>query len=131
MFNYLTQRAVQENDTTAALDWVNEGQKVDCEQNEGRRRNDYELRRGQIHVKRGEADAAHDVFQRLIERSPSEMRFRTAATEAMLSLRQGARAAAFAEAGLEQARKQNDRDVVDATRPWMGPNISKAFGLIG
>jgi tetratricopeptide (TPR) repeat protein len=112
VFNYLTQRALQEGDTTAALDWVNEGQKVDCEHNEGRRRNDYELRRGQIHVKRGEADAAGDVFQRLIERAPSEMRFRTAATEAMLSLRQGARAAAFAEAGLEAARKQNDRDSV-------------------
>ena len=26
---------------------------------------------------------------------------------------------------------QNDRDVIDATRPWMGPNSSKAFELIG
>jgi hypothetical protein len=110
VFNYLTQRALQEGDTQGALDWVNEGEKVDCEQNEGRRRNDYELRRGQVHARRGEADAAHDVFQRLIERAPSEMRFRTAAAEAMLSMRQGARAAAFAEAGLEAARKQNDRD---------------------
>jgi tetratricopeptide (TPR) repeat protein len=110
LFNYLTQRALLEGDTAAALDWVNEGEKADCEQNEGRRRNDYELRRGQVHVKRGEADAAQDVFQRLIERVPSEMRFRTAAVEGMLSLRQGARALAFAEAGLEAARKQNDRD---------------------
>lgn len=26
---------------------------------------------------------------------------------------------------------QNDRDVVDAARPWMGPSTSKAFELIG
>jgi hypothetical protein len=110
VFNYLAQRALQEGDTRGALDWVNEGEKADCEQNDGRRRNDYELRRGQVHAKRGEADAAHDVFGRLIERAPSEMRFRTAAAVAMLSMRQGARAVAFAEAGLEAARKQNDRD---------------------
>jgi tetratricopeptide (TPR) repeat protein len=110
VFNYLTQRALQEGDLGSALDWVNEGQKSDCEHNDGRRRNDYELRRGQVHVKRGEADEAHDIFQRLIERAPSETRFRIAAVEAMLSLRQGARALAFAEAGLEAARKQNDRD---------------------
>jgi tetratricopeptide (TPR) repeat protein len=110
VFNYLTQRALQEGDTAGALDRVNEGEKADCEQNEGRRRNDYELRRGQVLVKRGEADAAHEVFQRLIDRTPAEMRFRTAATEAMLSLRQGARALAFAEAGLQAAQKQNDRD---------------------
>jgi hypothetical protein len=26
---------------------------------------------------------------------------------------------------------QNDRDVIDATRPWMGPHTSRAFELIG
>jgi predicted Zn-dependent protease len=110
VYNYLTQRSLQDGDSNAALDWVNEGEKSDCEHNEGRRRNDYELRRGQVHTKRGEADAAHDVFQRLIDRVPADMRFRTAAAEAMLSLRQGARAKAFAESGLEAARKQGDRD---------------------
>ncbi len=112
VFNFLSQRALLEGDSAAALDWINEGEKSDCEQNEGRRRNDFELRRGQLHAKRGEADAARDVFQRLIDRVPSEMRYRTAATEAMLSLRQGARALEFAQAGLEAARKQNDRDSV-------------------
>jgi tetratricopeptide (TPR) repeat protein len=110
VFNYLTLQALQGGDTTGALDWLNEGEKADCEQNDGRRRNDYELRRGQVHVKRGEVDAAGDVFQRLIDRAPTEMRFRTAAAEAMLSLRQGAKALAFAEAGLDSARRQNDRD---------------------
>jgi tetratricopeptide (TPR) repeat protein len=110
LFNYLTQRAVQEGDTAAALDWVNEGEKADCEQNEGKRRNDYELRGGLHHTTRGAADAPHDVFQRLIDRVPAEARYRIAATEAMLSLKQGARALAFAEAGLQAAQKQNDRD---------------------
>jgi tetratricopeptide (TPR) repeat protein len=112
VFGYLIQRSLQSGESDEALDWVNEGEKVDCEQNEGRHRNDYELRRGQVHTKRGEADAAKDVFQRLIERAPTEMRFRTAAAEAMLSLRQGAKALAFAEAGLEAAKKQNDKDTV-------------------
>ena len=83
---------------------------MDCEQNEGRRRNDYELRRGQVHVKRGEADAAADVFQRLIERVPDELKYRGSAAEAMLTLKQAARALRFAEDGLAAARQHGDRD---------------------
>jgi tetratricopeptide (TPR) repeat protein len=109
-FSFLVQQSLAEGNTSAALDLLNEGQKADCEQNEGRRRNEYELRRGMIHAKRGEADAAQDVFDRLIERVPSEIKYRINATEAMLSAKQGARAQRFAEAGLAKAREQNDRD---------------------
>jgi hypothetical protein len=109
-YAYLTQHALKSGDKDAALDYVNEGEKADCEQNEGRRRNDYELRRGQVHVKRGEADAAADVFRRLIERVPTEMKYRVSATEGMLALTQGGQALRFAEEGVEAARKQNDRD---------------------
>jgi hypothetical protein len=109
-YSYLSQRALKEGNTDAALDLVNEGEKADCEHNEGRRRNDYELRRGQVHVRRGEVDAAEDVFRRLIERVPSNPRFRVAAAEAMLSLRQGARALRFAEEGVAAAQAANDRD---------------------
>jgi tetratricopeptide (TPR) repeat protein len=109
-YSYLTQQAVKTGATDEALDLVNAGEKADCEQNEGRRRNDYELRRGQVHVKRGEADAAADVFQRLIERAPTNLKYRGSAAEAMLALRQGARALHFAEAGVAAARQQNDRD---------------------
>ncbi|HZY83816.1 MAG TPA: hypothetical protein VFE78_03230, partial [Gemmataceae bacterium] len=110
VYSFLTQRALQEGDKDAALDFVNEGERADCEHNEGRRRNDYELRRGQVHVKRGEAEAAQEVFQRLIERAPSELRYRGTAAEAMLSLKQGAKALRFAEEGLSAARQANDRD---------------------
>jgi tetratricopeptide (TPR) repeat protein len=109
-YTYLAQHALKEGDTAAALDLVNAGEKADCEHNEGRRRNDYELRRGQVHARRGEVDAAEDVFRRLIERSPSNMKYRGAAAEAMLSARQGERALRFAEEGLSAARAANDRD---------------------
>jgi tetratricopeptide (TPR) repeat protein len=110
-YTFLVQRAVAEGDTGKALDYLNEGEKADCEQNEGRRRNDYELRRAQLHAKRGEADQAHDVFTRLIERVPSELGYHGTAAEAMLSLKQGARALRFAEDGLSKARAQNNRDL--------------------
>jgi tetratricopeptide (TPR) repeat protein len=109
-FSYLIERALAGGNTDEALDTINEGEKADCEQNEGRRRNDYELRRGKVHARRGEADAAYDVFDRLIQRDPTNVKTRAAAAEAMLSLRQGKRALQFAEEGVTQARKQNDRD---------------------
>src|SRR5262249_43096417 len=109
-YAFLTQKALDEGDADAALDYVNEGQRLDCEHNEGRRAHDYALRRGEVHVKRGEADAAQDVFQRLIERAPANLRYRGLAAEAMLTLKQGARALQFAEAGLAAARQSNDRD---------------------
>jgi tetratricopeptide (TPR) repeat protein len=109
-YSYLIQRALQQGESDEALNYVNEGERVDCERNEGKRRDDYELRRGQVHVKRGEPDEAEAVFQRLIERSPAKLRYRGSAAEAMLSLRQGQRALRFAEQGLAKAREQNDRD---------------------
>jgi tetratricopeptide (TPR) repeat protein len=109
-FLFLVQKALRDGDTTAALDYVNEGEKMDCEHNGGQRRNDYQLRRGQVHVKRGEADQAQDVFQKLIERVPAELRYRVNATEAMLSLKQGAKALKFAEEGIAKARQQQQRD---------------------
>lgn len=110
VFAYLIQQALAEGNLDGALDLVNEGEKADCEQNEGRRRNDYELRRGQLQVKRGELDQAADVFQRLIDRAPDELRYRGTAAEAMLGARQGTKALGFAEGGLARARMKNNRD---------------------
>jgi hypothetical protein len=109
-YSFLVQRALAEGDTDKALDYLNEGERVDCEANEGRRRNDYEQRRAQVHAKRGEADLAYDTFQRLIERAPSELKYRGSAVEAMLGLHQSERALRLAEEGLAKARQQNDRD---------------------
>src|SRR5262249_41970715 len=109
-FTHLVQQAASAGDTAAALDYLNEGEKDDCEHNEGRRRNDYELRRAQLHAKSGDLGAGQGGFEKLSERAPAELRYRSTAAETMLSARQGARAKRFAEEGLAQARKQNDRD---------------------
>src|SRR5262249_29003424 len=108
--SFLVQRALTASNTDVAMNYVNEGERIDREANEGRRRNDYEQRRAQVHAKRGEADQASEAFERLIEWAPSELKYRGSAAEAMLGMRQGARALRFAEGGLARARQQNDRD---------------------
>jgi tetratricopeptide (TPR) repeat protein len=112
-YAHLVQLALADGDTAAALDWVTKGEQADSEHNDGRRRNEYELRRGQIHAKRGESEEAQGVFERLIERTPAELKYRGTAAEAMLSNRQPARALHFAEQGLAKAREKNDRDSED------------------
>ena len=59
---------------------------------------------------RRETDQANEVFERLIQRVPSEARYRGTAAETMLSAKQGAKALQFAEGGLKTAREKNDRD---------------------
>src|SRR5260370_3775841 len=106
LFNHLIQQALSTGDTAGALDELNAGEADDCKHNEGRRRNDYELRRAQVHVKRGEHEPGQDAFDRLIARMPSELKHRASAAESMLSARQGGSALAHAEAGLAEARQQ-------------------------
>ena len=103
-YTFLITKALADGEADAALDLVNEGEKTDCEHNEGRRRNDFELKHGQVHVKRGEAEQAHEVFERLIERVPSNFRYRGAAAEAMLALKKPNRALRFAEEGVQAAQ---------------------------
>jgi tetratricopeptide (TPR) repeat protein len=112
-YAHLVQLALNENNTDQALQRLAEGEKADAEQNEGRRRNDYELRRGQILARRGDAAAASEAFDRLIERAPDQVRFRGSAAEAMLGLKDGARALRFAEGGLAKSREQNNRESED------------------
>ncbi len=109
-FNHLVNLALSQGDTTAALNHLNDGEKDDCEHNEGKRRNDYELRRGQLLAKAGDFAQAREVFDRLITRVPNELKVRGAAAEAMLSAKQPGKALAYAEGGLAEARKQNHRD---------------------
>jgi tetratricopeptide (TPR) repeat protein len=109
-FAFLIQQARAARDFDRALELVDAGLKADCEVNEGRRRNDYELRRGQLLAKRGDADAARDTFQRILERNPGDLKVAGSATEAMLGLKKGSLAKQFAEHGLAQARAHNNRD---------------------
>jgi tetratricopeptide (TPR) repeat protein len=109
-YAYLVQTALAEGDTQTALQYVDDGEKADCEHNEGRRRNDYELRRGQVLAKSGDTESAREVFERLIDRAPNELRYCGTAAESMLSLKRGATALHFAEQGLAKARQQNNRE---------------------
>src|SRR5262249_4927568 len=110
-FKYLVDQAQTQADWDAALRHVDEGLKTDSERNQGQRRSDYELRRGQLLAKKGDAEKASDSFQALIDRVPTEPKYRGSAAEAMLGLRQGSRALKFAEGGLEAARKAGNRDL--------------------
>ena len=109
-FSHLVRQAQQESKNDDALSLVDDGEKWDCESNDGKRRNDYELLRGQTLAKQGESKAAADVFKRLLERSPDELRYLETATKTMLDLKQGEPARKFANQGLEKARAQNNRD---------------------
>lgn len=109
-YSFLIQKALRDGAQDAALDRVNDGEKYDCEHNGGKRRDDYELFRAQVHVKRGEAREAQDVYQRLIDRKPRDFKVRGRAAEAMMGLKQPAKALKFAEDGVTAARQANDRD---------------------
>ncbi len=109
-FNHLIAQSLSAGKTAEALELVDAGEKSDCENNEGRRRNDFELRRGQILAKLGDSDQVRDVFQRLLDRVPAELRYCGSATEAMLGAKQGKTALQFAERGLAKLREKNDRD---------------------
>jgi tetratricopeptide (TPR) repeat protein len=110
-FSHLIKSAQAAGEFDAALELVDAGEKSDCESNEGRRRNEYELRRGQLLAKRGDASAALDTFDRLLARVPDELKIAGAASEAMLAIKNGAAARRFAEHGLQRARDQKDRDM--------------------
>lgn len=110
LYFYLIQRSLREGNTDEALGFVDDGERSDCEHNEGRRRNEYELRRGQVHGKRGDADEALRVFESLLQRDPTNQKARATAAETMLTLKQPARALKLAEEGVAAARKLNDRD---------------------
>src|SRR6185295_17243441 len=105
--NHLINLALADDNFQGGIDCLNEGEKDDCEHNEGRRRNDYELRRAQILVKKGDLEQAEETFGRLIDRVPNEFKYRGAATESFLSARQGAKAVKFAESALAEAKKAN------------------------
>jgi tetratricopeptide (TPR) repeat protein len=109
-FQHLIQEAQNAGDHDAALSLVDEGEKADCEGNEGRRRNDYELRRGRLLARSGQGDKAKDVFERLLSRVPDNTQAAGAAAEAMLGAKLPKDALKFAEQGLVQARAQNNRD---------------------
>lgn len=119
LYQFLINQALTQANLDAALDHVNAGESDDCKNNEGRRRNEYELRRAQLHARRGEYDDAERVYDSLIARMPTELNYRLSAAETMLSGRQGARAAKYAKEGMAAAQKQKNRDLEGAFKELM------------
>ncbi|MCE9531955.1 MAG: hypothetical protein K8T89_12650 [Planctomycetes bacterium] len=109
-FNHLIQMAQAENDAAAVMALLEQGEKSDADANNGQRRNDYTLRKGQFLAKRGDTEQAYQVFQELLGRAPEELKFYGPAIEAMLGQKKGNLAILFAEQALAKARSQNNRD---------------------
>ncbi|MCZ2343674.1 MAG: tetratricopeptide repeat protein [Bacteroidales bacterium] len=106
--------AISNGDWNAALAAAEAGQKYDTEHNEARRTNEFSLQKAKLFGKRGDITAAVSEFESLIARNPDEGKYYIAATEAMLSVRNGSQALRFAEQGLAKARSSNNRDLEGA-----------------
>jgi tetratricopeptide (TPR) repeat protein len=111
LFKLLIDQSQAQGNLDAALDHLNAGEADDCKNNEGKRRNEYELRRAQLHAKRNEFDDAERVYDGLIARLPAELNYRVNAAETMLSGRQSAKALKYAKEGMAAAQKAKSRDL--------------------
>lgn len=112
--------ATAEGDSTKVLKVMDEGLTYDTMYNEGQRSTDYGLRRAQYYTKLKDAEKAAAEFEKLIARSPNEGRLYTAAAEAMLGIRSGSLALAFADKGLAKAREINNRDLEGHCQELLG-----------
>jgi tetratricopeptide (TPR) repeat protein len=98
-------------DTTRAAELIDRGAQYDADHNGGQRATDYKLQKTRLYVKAKDADRAATEYESLVAMHPDEGKFYTTAAEDMLRLRAGAKALQFAEAGLEAARRTNNRDL--------------------
>jgi len=109
-FNHLIRTARDEGKTDEVLRLLSEAEAADEATNAGQRKDDYSLGRGQALARTGDADGAYTAFREAVSRSPNSLKLYAPAAEAMLGRKQGTKALEFAEAGLRQARSQNNRD---------------------
>jgi hypothetical protein len=125
-FTHLIQQASEAKDYPTALRLLDAALATDATANESKRQNDYDLRKGQLLIRSGDVAGGATVFTALIDRVPSELRYRIAATEAMLGVKDGTRAKTFADAGLAAARAQKNRDAEQNFLELL--NAAKRFG---
>jgi hypothetical protein len=109
-FNHLVRSARDEGKADEVLRLLTDAEQADAATNAGSRQNDYALARGQALARSGDVPAAYSVFKEILGRAPKELRWFAPAAEAMLGKKEGAKALEFAEAGLTEARTQNNRD---------------------
>ena len=103
-------------DLARAVELVEQGEKYDAEHNGGNRAVEFGLKKAQLFVKMKDVDRAVAAFDALIEKHPDESKFYTTAAEEMLRLKNGAKAAYFAEKGLARAKETRNRDLEGHTQ---------------
>ena len=103
--------AAATGDTARAAELIDQGAKYDADHNIGQRETEYKLRKAQLYVKAKDAEKAAAEFEALVALHPDEGKFYTTAAEEMLRMKAGAKALHFAEAGLEVAKRTNNRDL--------------------
>ncbi len=108
--------ATAEGDPARAVAVAEAGAAFDAAHNDGKRANEYGLQKAKLYAKLKDTDKAAAEFDGLIERSPDEPKFYTAAAEAMLGARNGMKALAFAEKGLAKAKQTGNRDLEGHSR---------------
>ena len=108
--------ATAEGDLDAALDFATRGAADDAANNGGGRAAEYGVLRARLLARKGDPAAAASEFEALLERFPDEPKLVVTAAEAMLSAKQGAKAAQFAEKGIALAKRLNNRDLDGASR---------------
>jgi tetratricopeptide (TPR) repeat protein len=98
-------------DLPRAVELAEQGEKYDAEYNHANRAVEFGLKKAQLFVKMKDADRAVAAFDSLIEKHPDEGKFYTTAAEEMLRLKNGPRAAYFAEKGLSKAKETRNGDL--------------------
>jgi tetratricopeptide (TPR) repeat protein len=98
-------------DLKKAVELVEQGERYDAEHNASGRAVEFGLKKAQLLVKMKDVDRAVAAFDSLIEKHPDEGKFYTTAAEEMLRLKNGPKAAYFAEKGLAKARETRNGDL--------------------
>ncbi len=111
-FACLMTAALASGDPDGVVRAADDGARHDAEHNGGKRLNDYALRKVALYAKRGDFDAVEREFDAMLDRAPDDGNLYVKAAETMLSAKQGARAAKYAERGMAKG----NRDLAAACR---------------
>ncbi len=118
--------AMVQGDYPQALQLIERGERYDAEHNRNERAIDYALKRANIYVRMKDVNKAVEAFEKLIAEHPDEGRLYTTAAEEMLRLRAFDKAKEFAEQGLRQAHRSQNRDLEEHCRELLA-----AAGKVG
>ena len=116
LFACLIAGALGDGDPAAALAHADTGLAYDAQHNDGKRFAEFGVQRGKLLARLNKPDEAAAAFDAVLASHPDDGKFYVVATEAMLSAKQGAKAAGFAGRGLEAARRSGNRDLEGACK---------------